>query len=61
MPVSDFITAANIKRFRNLLETSVNEMERRTIEALLAEEEAKPALHGSQSGKAAGKAREPGL
>jgi hypothetical protein len=42
--MSDFVTAANIKRFRGLLETSVDETERRTIKALLAEEEAKAAL-----------------
>jgi hypothetical protein len=39
-----YVTQANIKRFRNLLETSVDETERRTIQRLLADEEAKEAL-----------------
>jgi hypothetical protein len=33
----------NIKRFQNLLETSVDETERRTIETLLTQEKAKAA------------------
>jgi hypothetical protein len=44
----DFITAMNIKRYRNLLETSINKAERRTIQTLLSEEEAKAALQGSE-------------
>jgi hypothetical protein len=39
---------SNIKRFRNLLETSVDETERRTIQRLLAEEKAKAALQASE-------------
>jgi hypothetical protein len=34
----------NITRFQNLLETSVDETERRTIQGLLSEERAKAAL-----------------
>jgi hypothetical protein len=34
----------DIKRYRNLLETSIDETERRTIQKLLVEEEAKQAL-----------------
>ena len=33
----------NIKRFQNLLDTSVDDAERQTIQALLAEEKAKAA------------------
>jgi hypothetical protein len=33
-----YATDSNIKRFRNLLETSVDETERRTIQRLLTEE-----------------------
>ena len=41
--MNDFSYAkdANIKRFRNLLETAVDETERRTIQRLLTEEVAK--------------------
>jgi hypothetical protein len=39
-----YATDMNIKRFRNLLEASVDEIERRTIQRLLADEEAKAAL-----------------
>jgi hypothetical protein len=35
------VTDMNIRRFRNLLETSIDETERRAIERLLAEERAK--------------------
>jgi hypothetical protein len=38
----------NIKRFQNLLETSVDETERRMIESLLTEEKAKAALQASE-------------
>jgi hypothetical protein len=37
----EFVYSPNIKRYQNLLETSVDETERRTIQRLLAEEEAK--------------------
>jgi hypothetical protein len=33
-----YATDSNIKRFRNLLETSVDETERRTIQRLLTQE-----------------------
>jgi hypothetical protein len=36
-----YVSDANIKRFRNLLETSVDETERRAIQRLLTEEVAK--------------------
>jgi hypothetical protein len=36
-----YVTDANIKRFRKLLETSTNEPVRRTIQTLLIEELAK--------------------
>jgi hypothetical protein len=42
-----YVRDMNIKRFRNLLETSVDETERRTIERLLTEEKAKAALQAS--------------
>jgi hypothetical protein len=38
-----YATDMNIKRFQTLLETSVDEIERRTIQALLTEELAKVA------------------
>ena len=37
----------NIKRYKNLLETSVDEIERRTIQKMLDAEEAKQALQTS--------------
>jgi hypothetical protein len=37
----EFVYSPNIKRYQNLLETSVDETERRTIQRLLTEEEAK--------------------
>jgi hypothetical protein len=37
----EFVHSPNIKRYQNLLETSVDETERRTISQLLAEEKAK--------------------
>jgi hypothetical protein len=37
----EFVYGQNIKRYRNLLETSVDETERRTIQRLLTKEEAK--------------------
>jgi hypothetical protein len=45
--MDQFVLAQNIKRYRNLLETSVNETERQTIQNLLDEEEAKEALQAS--------------
>jgi hypothetical protein len=41
----------NIKRFQNLLETSVDETERRTIQRLLTEEKVKAALQASEPKK----------
>jgi hypothetical protein len=46
-----YISDMNIKRFRNLLETPVDETERRTIERLLTEEKAKAALQASEPKK----------
>jgi hypothetical protein len=47
--MNDFVHATdlNIKRLRNLLETSVNETERRTLQKLLAKEEAAQTLNRS--------------
>ena len=39
--MNGFSYAIDIKRFQNLLETSVDETERRTIQKLLTEEKAK--------------------
>jgi hypothetical protein len=52
-PMNPFSYAidTNIKRFQNLLETSVNETERRTIQGLLADEKAKAALQTSEPKK----------
>jgi hypothetical protein len=41
----EFVHSPNIKRYQNLLETSVDETERRTIQKLLTEEEAKQPKH----------------
>ena len=41
----------NIKRFQNLLDTSVDETERKTIQGLLEEEKAKSVLRGSDRKK----------
>lgn len=48
--MNDFFYAinANIKRFQNLLETSIDETERQTIR-LLTEEKAKVALQASEA------------
>lgn len=46
-----YITDMNIKRFQNLLETSVDETERQTIERLLTKEKAKAALQTSEPKK----------
>ena len=52
--MNDFVyaTDSNIKRFRNLLETSVDETERRTLQKLLAKEEAAQTLHRSLAARA---------
>jgi len=41
----EFVFSPNIRRYKNLLETSVDETERRTIQKLLTEEEAKQPKH----------------
>jgi hypothetical protein len=46
-----YATSTNIKRFQNLLETSVDESERQTILRLLTEEKAKAALQTSEAKK----------
>jgi len=46
-----YVIDMNIKRFQNLLETSADETERRTIQGLLTEEKAKAALQGSEPKK----------
>lgn len=46
-----FSYAIDIKRFQNLLETSVDETERQTIQRLLEEEKAKEALQASEPKK----------
>jgi hypothetical protein len=44
-----YVRDLNIKRYRNLLETSVDETERQTIQKLLAEEQTKrPSQAGGQ-------------
>ena len=49
--MNDFFYAinANIKRFQNLQETSIDETERQTIQRLLTEEKAKVALQASEA------------
>jgi hypothetical protein len=46
-----YAISTNIKRFQNLLETSINETERQTIQRLLIEEKAKAALQASEPKK----------
>ena len=46
-----FSYAIDIKRFQNLLETSVDDTERQTIEKLLTEEKAKAASQASEPKK----------
>jgi hypothetical protein len=50
LPMNSFSYAVecNIKRFQNLLETSVDETERRMIQRLLAEERTKAELQASE-------------
>lgn len=43
-----FSCAIDIKRFQNLLETSVDDTERQKLQKLLAEEKAKPALQATE-------------
>ena len=50
MPLDHFSYAIDIKRFQNLLVTSVNDSERQKIQRLLAEEQAKTLLQDG-SGK----------
>jgi len=47
MDHASYATDLNIKRFQNLLDTSLNETERRTIQSLLTEEKARAALQAS--------------
>lgn len=49
--MNPFSCAIDIKRFQNLLETSVDDTERRKIQKLLVEEKAKPALQAADSKK----------
>ncbi len=44
-----YATEMNIRRFQNLLNSSINEGERRMIQGLLAEEKVKAALQTSHS------------
>jgi hypothetical protein len=46
-----YATDSNIKRFQNLLDTSVDATERQMLQRLLAEEQAKAALHASEREK----------
>jgi hypothetical protein len=46
--MSNFSYSIDIKRFQNLLETSVDETERRMIEKLLAEQKARAELRASE-------------
>jgi hypothetical protein len=49
---SNYVVNSNIRRFQNLLETSVDDTERQTIEKLLIEEKAKAASRASEPSKA---------
>jgi hypothetical protein len=49
--VSSSVVNSNIKRLQNLLETSVNEAERLTIQKLLAEEKLQGSLQASSTPK----------
>ena len=44
-----YATDVNIRRFQNLLETWLDETERRTIQKLLTEEKTKAALQASEA------------
>jgi hypothetical protein len=48
MNLTSYAIDLNIRRFQNLLDTSTDEAERRTIERLLSEEKAKAALQASE-------------
>jgi hypothetical protein len=48
--IESYVTNANIERFRNLLETSLDETKRQTIQRLLAEELARAAQASKVSG-----------
>jgi hypothetical protein len=45
----DYAHQLNIDRFQNLLETSISNEERRTLQTLLIEQKTKQALRGAQS------------
>ncbi|MDO8875021.1 MAG: hypothetical protein Q8M24_06935 [Pseudolabrys sp.] len=47
MNIESFATEANIRRFQNLLETSVDDSERQVLQKLLAEEQAKSEMRAS--------------
>ena len=49
--MNPFSCTIDIKRFQNLLETPVDETERRRIQKLLAEEKAKPALQAPEESR----------
>lgn len=49
--MNEFSYAIDIKRFQNLLHTSADDSERRTIERLLAEEKAKAESQASEPNK----------
>jgi hypothetical protein len=49
---SNDVVTSNIRRFQNLLETSVDDTERQTIEKLLTEEKARASLQSSEPPKA---------
>lgn len=49
--MNPFSCAIDIRRFQNLLETSRDDTERQTIQRLLAEEKAKPALQAPEPKK----------
>ena len=51
MSNQSYATEANIKRFQNLLDTSVDQAERQILQTLLAEEKAKPEMQASEPGR----------
>jgi len=53
-----YTTNINIKRFQNLLETSLDKSERQTIQKLLTEEKAKAALQALEPKKESKNLRE---
>lgn len=48
MNIQSYATEANIRRFQNLLETSVDDGERQILQKLLAEEKAKSEVLGPE-------------